>query len=200
MNKILFIFLLSLSGTVGYSTTWTITNSGFSFTPASLTIIQGDIVNFTLESIHDAREVSQATWDINGITALPGGFQTAFGGGSVSATQLGVGTHYYVCSNHASAGMKGVIIVQSSTGIADNQVHPDISIFPNPSMNLITIKSGYNLKDSQYLITDQAGKDVIKGKLLNEATQIDISQLPSGIYFVQIIGVNSRQSFKVMKN
>ncbi len=198
MKKTLFLLLLFLLSSAVYSTTWIITNSGYTFTPASVTITFGDDVNFTLESIHNAIEVTKATWDANGNTALAGGFQKSFGGGLVPSSQLGVGTHYYVCSPHASLGMKGVIIVQSITGIEKNKFQPDFSIYPNPSNNLITIKASNNLTGSKYFITDQQGRQVFDGKLVGEATLVDVSQLSPGIYLIQIIG-NRRQSFKVIK-
>lgn len=97
------------------ATTWTVTNSGNSFSPVTLTINIGDAVNFDLSNAHNAVEISQATWNANGTTRLTGGFQTPFGGGLVQASSLGLGTHYYICDPHASAGMKGRIIVQSCT-------------------------------------------------------------------------------------
>lgn len=89
--------------------TVTVTNSGFSFNPSLVTISSGDSVKFQLASIHDALEVSQATWNANGTAALAGGFSVPFGGGTITLTTAG--THYYVCTNHASSGMKGRIVV-----------------------------------------------------------------------------------------
>ncbi len=88
--------------------TVTVSSPGFSFSPASVTIRAGDTVNFVLAGIHDAVEVSKATWDANG-NASNGGFRIPFGGGSHTFTQPG--TYYYVCEPHASMGMKGTIIV-----------------------------------------------------------------------------------------
>lgn len=52
-----------------------------------------------------------ATWSVNGNTPLSGGFTRPFGGGLLTpSTGLTVGTHYYVCSPHASSGMKGIIV------------------------------------------------------------------------------------------
>ncbi|WP_225154157.1 hypothetical protein, partial [Bradyrhizobium sp. NBAIM08] len=96
-SKILLSLLLLTAGLTGFCTTWTITNFGFTFTPASITINPGDSVNFVIDSAHNAVEVSDTTWNANGNTALPGGFLTPFGGGLILATQLGTGTHYYVC-------------------------------------------------------------------------------------------------------
>lgn len=112
-NKILLSLLLIVSWSAAYSKTWTVINSGLTFSPASLTIALGDTVSFVVASTHDAREVSQTTWNSNDITPLSGGFQTPDGGGLVLPAKLAAGTHYYVCSHHASFGMKGTIIVQS---------------------------------------------------------------------------------------
>ena len=109
---LLFTLLLS-AGFSGFCTTWTIGFSGNTFTPSSITITFGDTVNFALNSTHNAVEVSQTTWIANGTTPLAGGFQVPLGGGSVFPAQLGVGTHYYVCTPHASLGMKGTITVQA---------------------------------------------------------------------------------------
>lgn len=95
------------------ATTHTIGNSGTSFSPASLSINLGDTVIFSIASSHNAVEVSQATWNGNGNTPLSGGFSVPFGGGTVVPTSTG--TYYYVCSPHASLGMKGTITVTSTT-------------------------------------------------------------------------------------
>jgi plastocyanin len=199
MKVRLLSLLMFLFGTPGFCTTWIITNTGFTFTPATITITLGDDVNFTLDAIHNAVEVSLSTWNINGNTPLAGGFQTPTGGGLVQTSQLGVGTHYYVCSPHASLGMKGTIIVQSTTGITDTQLQQDFSVYPNPSLDLITIKAGENLIGSQYYITDLAGRQIFNGKFIEETTPLDVSQLKNGIYLIQVAG-QRRQNIKFIKN
>jgi plastocyanin len=199
MKKLVFSLLLFSLGTASFCTTWTIINVGFTFSPATVTIHLGDSVNFTLADIHNAVEVSQTTWDANGTTALPGGFQEPIGGGLVLPSQLAVGTHYYVCQPHASLGMKGIIIVQDNSGIADNKLQSGISVYPNPANNLLTIKAGNDLVGSQYVISDQTGRQVLNGKLANETTPIDISQLIPGVYLIQVAG-QRRSSVKMIKN
>lgn len=198
MKKIIISLSLAFLGTVGFSTTWTITNSGFTFSPATVTINLGDDVNFILASIHNAVEVSQSTWNINGNTALTGGFQTSFGGGLVPASKLGVGTHYYVCSPHASSEMKGTIIVQNLTGILDNNLSSNFTVYPNPSDNVLTISANSNLSGTQFFIADQTGRIVFNEKLTDGATQIDISKLSSGIYLINFEGQKNR-TFKLIK-
>ena len=198
MRKIIFSLMLLSIGMRGFCTIWTITNSGTTFTPNAITITLGDSVNFNLANIHNVVEVSQSTWNANGNTALPG-FSTPYGGGLVLPVQLTVGTHYYVCSPHASIGMKGIIIVQNSTGIIENQIQSNISIYPNPTSNLITIKSFSKMIGFQYFILDQKGSQVFNGNLVNEVTTIDISQLKPGIYLIQIVG-QRKQSYRIIKD
>jgi plastocyanin len=192
MKTILSSLMLVLSTTGAFCTTWIITNSGSTFSPSTITITVGDDVTFNLASIHNAVEVSQATWNANGSTKLTGGFETAFGGGQVLSSQLGVGTHYYVCANHVSSGMKGTIVLQNATGIEENRLSSDFSIYPNPSFISVTIKANENRIGSEFYIADLTGKKVASGKLDNEITTIDISHLTRGIYMIGMVDQRER--------
>ena len=108
----LLLFLL-LPAAFAAATTHTVTNSGLTFSPSTLTINVGDTVVWNIGSSHNVVEVSQSTWNSNGNTPLTGGFSTPFGGGTVVFSSTG--THYYVCSPHASSGMKGTITVEQKT-------------------------------------------------------------------------------------
>jgi plastocyanin len=88
--------------------TVSVASAGFAFSPATLTIRAGDTVNFALSSAHNAVEISKTTWDANGTTSN-GGFSIPFGGGTHTFTRPGI--YYYICTAHASLGMKGTIIV-----------------------------------------------------------------------------------------
>lgn len=198
MKTYLLSLFLLLLGIKGLCTTWTVTNSGTAFTPASITITSGDDVSFDLDAPHNAVEVSQSVYNANGNTPLAGGFQTPFGGGLVQSTQLTAGIHYYVCSPHASVGMKGIIIVQNTTGINENKIQPDFSVYPNPSDNLLTIKAKDKLIGLEYYIVDQVGRRVVTGRLLSEITPVEISGLKKGVYFIQLIG-DRKQSVEWVK-
>lgn len=198
MKKLLLSLLLMPGYAIIFATTYTITNSAFTFSPNSITINVGDDINFTLGAIHNAVEVSQTTWNANETTPLAGGFGTGFGGGMVTTAQLQMGTHYYVCVPHALSGMKGVIIVQTTTDIFQNQLQPDLKVYPNPANNFVTLKSSNTLIGSRYFIADQAGRSVYKNKLTDEVSSVDISKLKPGVYLIQLEGLRGR-SVKVIK-
>lgn len=200
MNKRAALSLMILFSVLsaGICTTWTITNSGTTFTPDTLTIVFGDDVDFSLGSTHNVLEVSQETWDANGTDALASGFSTPFGGGSVSTDLLTVGTHWYVCTQHAALGMKGVIIVEAATTLAENRPGVNVSFYPNPVYNLITIRSNVDLAGSPYSFTDLTGKLILRGRLDDESVTVDLSSFESGIYLLQI-GDRRRRAFKIIK-
>jgi plastocyanin len=176
-----------LLGTVGFCTRWTITNSGLTFSPATITIIVGDDVSFQLESIHNAVEVSLATWNANQISPVIG-FSTPFGGGLVAASSLPVGTHYFICQNHGPLGMKGTIIVQAATGISDNSSRTDIAIYPNPSGGkfVLDINSLQIEKNSTLEISSIKGEIIYQTRLTIPKSDIDLRKQPKGIYLLKI--------------
>jgi plastocyanin len=197
-TKILLAVCFMSISIAGFSTKWTIVNSGFTFSPSAISISYGDSIIFSLASIHNALEVSQTTWNANGNTALPGGFSLPFGGGLVLPAQLSVGTHYYVCQPHASSGMKGTITVLSTTGIEDFQAANKFSVYPNPTSGLLSIKTEDINPGSEYRIINLLGKQVAKGLLNSNTTQVDMNQFSPGVYFVEVVGKRN-QSLKVIK-
>ncbi len=184
MKAIVTLLVLALTTAVVFPATRTISSSGSSFSPATLTITVGDDIIFNLESAHNAVEVSQATWNANGSTALSGGFEVAFGGGTVSASFLTVGTHYYVCQSHVSSGMKGTIVVQNITGIEDRSLPPGFSVYPNPAHTSITIAAEENNSGNNLYISDLAGRIVATINPDQGKITVDISGLARGTYLI----------------
>ncbi|HKR05288.1 MAG TPA: T9SS type A sorting domain-containing protein [Bacteroidia bacterium] len=187
--KILLSLLLLSVGLTGFCTTWTITNFGFTFTPAFITINPGDSVNFVIDSAHNAVEVSDTTWNANGNTALAGGFLTPFGGGLVLGAQLGTGTHYYVCYPHAANGMKGTITVQNPAGINGIYSGNQVNVFPNPVSSSVQLSIAENLNhDVTGKIFSSDGR-LVKSFIIpaqEKIVQLDFSDFANGIYAIRI--------------
>ncbi len=70
-------------------------------------------------------------------------------------------------------------------------------IYPNPSSNQIKIKNKTSRQNPLYQISDQSGRLLFKGHLENEITPLDISPLPSGIYYFQ---TDKTKTIKIIKN
>ena len=185
--KIFFsVFLITFFSAVAHSATETIINSGFTFSPALVTISEGDSVLFLLGQIHKVAEVSQATWAANGNTQLAGGFSTPLGGDLVLPAQLTVGTHWYVCQPHASTGMKGRIIVQSSSGIYENKMQLKLNAFPNPVKTVLTLRFG-KVEKGNLRVCNAFGVVRQELEINSDACQLDMSRESDGMYFIFMI-------------
>lgn len=196
------LIFLSL-GFAAFATTWTITNSGFGFSPMTLTIVQGDTVVFDIEGIHNAVEVSQATYNANGTSPLSGGFQLSFGGGTVFPGDLSAGTHFYVCQPHASGGMKGTIIVTQTTATETAALPKGISVFPIPSQSGIfqlKIDKIEYVKSLDIEIFDPKGNKIFdRQRLVSGAIhELDLSGLNSGMYLLKLYGDTRIYSTKLI--
>lgn len=90
--------------------------------------------------------------------------------------------------------LRPIVSKKTLIGIEENDnVNNVFSIYPNPTNNIINIKSEIsNLNDWKYFITDIAGKQIISNKVENT---IDVSNLKSGIYFIYFTNVLSNQRF-----
>ncbi|UCH14422.1 MAG: hypothetical protein JSV22_00290 [Bacteroidales bacterium] len=143
---ILSLILAVLFSSLGNAKKVTISNSGNTYTPDEITVELGDTVVFNISSYHNAVEVSQSTWDANG-TEPNGGFDIDFGGGELVLETPG--TFYYVCTPHASLGMKGIITVTSTiTSSEQSTVESNsdavLSVYPNPVSDLMTLSFNVN--------------------------------------------------------
>ncbi len=195
---LLFLLLVVTVGMPARAATHQVTNSGYTFSPSTLTINAGDTVVFTLESIHNAVEVTQATWNAGGTTPLPGGFGVDFGGGTVVITQPGL--HYYVCQNHAPYGMKATITVNAVTGVAATgsgipKAYVLHQSYPNPFNPSTSIRYELPSESSVLIrvfnILGQPVATLVNGIESAGEKQVrwDAGSSASGVYFVRFEAV-----------
>ncbi|MGB0403275.1 MAG: T9SS type A sorting domain-containing protein [Salibacteraceae bacterium] len=73
------------------------------------------------------------------------------------------------------------------TGIAENN-NDKVSVYPNPASNVLNIENlaGY----SQISLVNSIGEVVLSEKINYSSNQFDVSNLPSGIYVLQLITEN----------
>lgn len=92
-------------------------------------------------------------------------------------------------------------VVGTPVGMEENAANASqtVIISPNPATDQILVQADAALIHSAYTLTDQFGRKVMGGIILNENTHIDISELASGIYFFNASGKLST-SVKVVKH
>ena len=75
----------------------------------------------------------------------------------------------------------------------------DISLYPNPANDKITLKTGSDMIGAEYTISDLAGRTIMTGKLATENTSISIANLAPSVYLIQIASI-TKQTLKFVKN
>lgn len=170
-----------------------ITISGFSYAPDNITVNVGDQVTIEASSFHPLIQVSQATWDVNGNTQLPGGFNS-MSDFTFTITAGMSGTNiFYVCGNHASSGMKGKIVVNVIAGIRENSIRDfNFTVYPNPIMadawiNVSVKKAGR----ISLVLHDMQGRIIqyiidMNVKAGEMTLPLDASRLQKGIYVLKM--------------
>ena len=76
-----------------------------------------------------------------------------------------------------------------------------VRIFPNPvqqDLNIIS-SNGYELKGKRIVIISVTGKKVISTTLVSDQSKINLSNLSSGVYFLEIEGDTDHKSHKIIK-
>jgi len=90
----------------------------------------------------------------------------------------------------ATAGSKTYywdnLMYSNSTSAIENPFASEVSIFPNPTQNTLSIHLGKNIEsqDISYVIIDVASRTVLNGKLTQN--KINVGALTNGIYSLQI--------------
>jgi hypothetical protein len=163
---------------------------GVSNAAASMTINQGDIVEWTW------------TDDLpHTVTSLAGGTET-FNSGTItgdgqtySHTFVNEGVTNYKCNVHAM--MTGTITVNAVAGIEDN-LKLGFEYFPNPTTDILTINAAEVIDRIE--IYDVNGKLVMNSKSGNTTSKVYMDNYPTGTYYVKVFTAGTTKDITVVKN
>jgi len=88
----------------------------------------------------------------------------------------------------------------SSQGIAEiKKTNNIISLYPNPANTLVTIETNTFIKESTVSIFNINGQELITQPIAGKKTQINISKLESGVYFIKVANENGVCVKKIIK-
>lgn len=80
------------------------------------------------------------------------------------------------------------------TSLSENEIQENINVFPNPVIDQLTILNNYSFSSCSLITMD--GKEVLNEGLMAGNTQISMSQLPAGIYFLVLRGAGQQSRTK----
>ncbi|MBS7252483.1 T9SS type A sorting domain-containing protein [Flavobacterium branchiicola] len=89
-----------------------------------------------------------------------------------------------------------IVNLGNNLGVPEKTVSQSFSFYPNPTKDFINLNVDSNVIGSNYKIYDQYSKLLKTGKLESEHSIVQISDLPTGIYFLKILDSN----LKIIKN
>ena len=181
----LLISILILMSAVSYAAQFTITPTGnLTYSPMVTNATVGDTIHMIASFTHPVVEVSQATYNSNGNTPLPGGF--GFHTATFDLIVTNAGTIYFVCDNHNSSGMKGQIVVTAS-GVNEVTNANNVKFLSNPSRNGRVNVLNTLGKPGLLYIFNMLGKLQLTEKLTGVTDQVISVDLPSGNYLCKFI-------------
>jgi hypothetical protein len=104
----------------------------------------------------------------------------------------GTGTDFTVISLTSGTGIKEVI-ENCKLEIEG------FSLYPNPVKSFFTVRLSQTVDRSPIKIFDMAGKVVKEAIITKPSSQIDISDLPDGVYFISVKEGKNKSLLKVVK-
>jgi len=181
------IMVLNLFGIANAQITHDVTVSNFKFSPSTLVIAAGDIVQWTN---------TEGTHNVDGTIATNPNNSEPFGnssgvGWTYSFTFNTAGVYNYICGVHGSS-MSGKITVGNVTGIQDNVSEINANkAFPNPAseMLFIPLSAKYSLQDRNLKLNiyNLNGKSFDKKvSAQTDMLKVNINTLDEGIYFYEL--------------
>lgn len=190
MRKItLLLFLMTfhvLSAQNVFDISW---EQGINHSVSSPIIEVGDTVRWTWTE-GSQKSVSSLP---NGVERFDSGMLTSVNS-SFSHTFLKPGITEY--QNDANPSMGGKVTVVTKLSVEDKFVK-NLNFYPNPVKNNLMISSLF--KVDSYQIFNVLGTMVSQGKGTGTYTQVDMSRLNSGLYFVKVISNNLQVTLKIAK-
>jgi hypothetical protein len=110
-----------------------------------------------------------------------------------NANPNGVAADYY----YNDLGVDDFFVEDAPILSADNFDSTSFTAYPNPVNDILN--SSYSSEIYSVKVINLLGQEVISRKVLNNSTQIDMSNLPAGTYIVNMTIENTIKSIKVIK-
>jgi hypothetical protein len=106
----------------------------------------------------------------------------------------------YVAYSDAANSSKATVMKYDSAFVGINEPQESrLSIFPNPATVRIMVEKLSSNKECNLVLVNLTGQELITRRLTEPKTVIDISTLPSGVYFVRLTNDKTVEVGKIIK-
>jgi len=129
-----------------------------------------------------------------------GGEATGTGGTASYSVGQVVYTTATGTNGSVAQGVQQPYEISTTVGINETSINLEMSVYPNPTIDYLTLKVEDNFNLS-YQLYDLQGKVIENKKVNTNSTIIKMEGLPKAVYFLKV--VNNKQAvktFKIIKN
>lgn len=152
-------------------------------------------------TINQAIELADGCYDFIISDAFGDGICCSYGNGSYSLTSGGTtlaSGGSFGSSETTNFCVGGGARAMARSVTTEGTAPAGFSVFPNPANDKITIYSG-KMESPSYVIINTAGRVWQKGTLTGNQSEINVSELKSGFYFVRVTDGENTVIHKVVK-
>jgi hypothetical protein len=174
--------------------TWTLAErnlSAHSIRSVAIAAVGAETIYFvgTARGLYSSNDPVNNDWDIEG--------QNEMGLAVISSLVYRPADNKLLIGTHGNGMWETTVENTLSVNSFDELVNK-ISIYPNPAQAEINFKSNINFnKNANYSVVDISGKVVMTGKLTDK--KVDVSNLKTGLYFVNLDVDGTKQTLKFIK-
>jgi hypothetical protein len=129
-----------------------------------------------------------------------GGEATGTGGTASYSVGQVVYTTAIGTNGSLAQGVQQPYEISTTVGIKETAITLELSVYPNPTTDYLTLKVEDNT-ELNYQLYDLQGKVIENKKVSSTRTSINVENLPNAIYFLNVVKNNQVvKTFKVIKN
>lgn len=109
-----------------------------------------------------------------------------------------------VCANNIMSTYDNPLTITANPdctlGVNDPSLSNAVTVYPNPTNNILNIALAENSPIHDYSIVDVSGKVLLNGKINASLTAINVESLSSGTYFIKLNGNNAQAVKMFIRN
>lgn len=134
-------------------------------------------------------------------TVIPTGGEATGTGGTASYS---VGQVVYTTNTGTNGsvaqGVQQPFEISTTTGINETSINIELSVYPNPTTNYLTLKVE-KTEGLTFQLYDLQGKVITNKKVNSATTTVAMENLPTATYFLNVVKNNQIvKTFKIIKN
>ncbi len=174
----------------------TITDSHQCTAADTITIAQPDELQFATTATDATTGQNNGTITVSNISGGSAPYNYLWSNGDTTnpAIHLAAGTFTVSVTDHNGCQKTATVIVPQTTGIHDPKNDISFHLYPNPANGNIILSATEVLPETSIGLRNLLGQLLLSARLTATSTALDLSYLPSGVYFIELYKAQTLQT------